>query len=1019
MTVRGLKLRLRRLRARVRASLLLRVAACVAIAAATVIGCGWPGTSRSVRFDGYQTEQQMSRLPPLPTLANGKTDAQRYWGYEDEEGEDAESIASQKHAAEIDALWEKAEAAEENGDLPLARNLLRDYLTRTSVGRDALYGPEARQARRNSAIDRLDAMTALDRGARVSAVQSYLAARHAYDNRGAPDDETDTDKSKSGADKSKAGADEKRSGDDETKAGPDQSISDALAAVSPDESLRDNVAYLRAALSYQREDYTDAAAAFTKLARQFPQSEKCEAALYMAALSTMKMSETFTGTSGDEAHLQAGSRRYSSDSSTTTREDSEPTPVAECCDEEWREARAGFTRVLRLYPDGRYSADARGWLAYLLLRANDRAGALVEYYRLLGDQQNLNTRLEAAFSLTLVRHHASDDEMRRVEAELEDEPAAALAYAYHNIYNYAIDPGCQLLNDYPDNEYEADLQTKEKESLQHAELQRIVAFASRLMKRYPQANISGGFAVRLAGASLELAENQQAAQQAERALSLNVRGEERARALWIKGVAEERLHKFAEARRTLSTLIIENPQGQFTEGARRLLAMVAEDAGDVGAALEQYLILKYDPDVAYFIDVLMTPEQLAAFIESHKDSEKLDELIYALGVRYMRARRWDEARSAFKRVRTRGENGDNYYYSPYDSNNTCYSPPGFEYRCKDPKDTDDGPGVTARLLMRDLRTIDDLQGLEHAADIAQGAEAQAEALYQLASYLFESSTLLFYNPIAWHSMRHYQLNDLQSMNRYRVAGEAEVVWRDMQEHEPIARALVIYLEVVRRFPQTRAARDALYTAAVCHERLSNYNEYWREIYRTGLHAGDRMVTYPDVRATYPDYQLPRGTYYWEPVTRTFHGGPGWASPPKPQPRPTRRERLTRLCEKLWDWLGVFWAEKARRWVLIGLMLPGALFASYFAAQSRRLLRRQIGQRRIRRRPLRRWLAAYRAGQLKYHASDEAHALARRIAHQGVRLVLNPRGRLLIGLNLLAHGLLLALLIAVVETLHPG
>src|SRR5439155_12004332 len=109
-------------------------------------------------------------------------------------------------------------------------------------------------------------------------------------------------------------------------------------------------------------------------------------------------------------------------------------------DKAWHDADSAFRKVTTDYPRGRYSNDARGWLAYLSLRHNDRASALVQYYRLLADESE-NARVEAAFSLALVRWTATGDEMARVEKELANDAAAALAYAYHNIYNYSIDPG--------------------------------------------------------------------------------------------------------------------------------------------------------------------------------------------------------------------------------------------------------------------------------------------------------------------------------------------------------------------------------------------------------------------------------------------------------------------------------------------------------------------------------------------------------------------------------------------------
>jgi outer membrane protein assembly factor BamD (BamD/ComL family) len=985
MQLRGMRRRWRRLDGRARVSVLLCLLLFITAAAATVIGCGWSGTEHSVRFNGFQTEREMGRLLPLPTLANGKTELRENW--ESEENESGAGVDENPlRSAETDAVWQKAEAAEAGGDLKLTRTLLTDYVARTRVGRDAWPQPINRQARRNSAIDRLDAMTALEHGTRHGSVRAYLAARRVYDLSDVFDDDAQDE------------------------------VQRALASVPGEESLRDNVAYLRAALHYWHEDYSEAAAAFENLARQYPQSEKREAALYMAALATMKMSHSYTATSGDEAHLRAGQSDHSDSGEAVADGEAEATTLAERCDEAWREARSRFKALLGKYPRGRYAADARGWLAYLSLRADDRAGALVEYYRLLGLREDRNARLEAAVSLTLVRHHATESEMQRVEAELQDEPAAALAYAYHNIYNYAINPGCQANYDYPQSDWEAKIKEAQLDELQRTELKRVAAFASRLIERYPQASISGGFAVRLAGANLELGENHLAAQQAARALFLNVSGEERARALWLKGVAEHRLHHFESARRTLSILVDENPHGEFTEGARRLLAMVAEDRGDMEAALEQYLDLEYDLDVAYLVDVLMPPEQLESFIESHPQAKQRDELLYALGLRYMRARLWAEARNAFARVQTNVPPDAEVYN---EASPGCDRVTGYTYGCIDPKERDTGPGVTARLLLYDRQTIDDLEQLEFEAAAARGDEAQAEALYQLASYQYQSSTLLFYNPLLWKGGRYWNLSSLEGRGSYRSPDEAAILWRYMQEHEPVARALVVYLYIARTFPQTRAARDALYTAAVCHERLSNYNEYWRGMYAAGMHAGDRFVTYGDVQIRYPDYQLPRGTYGWEPRTRTVNGGEGWAQPPRPEPRPTRRQYLQRLIERLWDWLGNLWEEKLRRRLVAGLALLGALYASSYAALARRLLRRGCERRRIQRRPLRLWLRAYRAGQLKETLGEEAQAFLRLMKHQALRLVLDRRRRFLLALNLLAHTLLLALLVVAVRMISSG
>ena len=160
--------------------------------------------------------------------------------------------------------------------------------------------------------------------------------------------------------------------------------------------------------------------------RKYPHSEKREAALFMFAIATMKTSIAYTPTSGDEAHLHEGEGKERHEMIT---------------DDAWHNAFSGFKRVMAEYPRGRYFNNARGWIAYLMLRKDDRAGALIQYYRLLSDQNDENARTEAAYSLEMVRHHATEYELSRVEAELADEPQVALTYAYHSIFNYSIDPG--------------------------------------------------------------------------------------------------------------------------------------------------------------------------------------------------------------------------------------------------------------------------------------------------------------------------------------------------------------------------------------------------------------------------------------------------------------------------------------------------------------------------------------------------------------------------------------------------
>jgi outer membrane protein assembly factor BamD (BamD/ComL family) len=925
-------------------------AACIVTpVAATVLACGWPGTDHSVRFNDYRSEKEFGRLPPLPRYTDDEERKSRL----PEDQYDYER--AEKDRKQIEALWSEALSADERGDFLTERKALLDYLERTKSLGFRWNGGQDVQRLRNSAIDMLDAITALDQGSPAEAVQAYLDARSAYDFNGTI------------------------------------GVLTHLNGARSDKNLADNALYLEAAVQYHHGE-KEAANKFNLLAAKYPHSEKREAALYMSGVASMKQSKSF-----DNAKKQGATA-----------------PVCdECRDQSWQAARRAFERVISEYPRGRYTTEARGWLAYLSLGVGDRAGALIEYYRMLTTKDDENARIEAVRSLRLARRHASSVEMSRVEAVLEAEPAAALAYAYHCIYNYALVPDWSW-HDY--GEFKED----------RSELERITAFASRLLRRYSGMAVSGGFSLRVAQANLELDRNQEAARFARLAQAAGVEGDERAEALFVEGIAEYRLRHFKAARGALSKLIAESRNSELTTCARRSLAMVAEDMGDLDGALEQYLALDYNLDVGYFLDVLMTPDQIARFIEAHPAISQRDEVYYALGVRYLRDRRWTEARQTLSRVRTTGRGVDDDY-------NYRYRYSYGEQEHTSAKDNSWNPaikGIRPHWVEQDLRTANDLERLEKEVEAAEGDEAKAEALYQLASYQYQG-TLLFYNPAAWNGDRHYRLNDLDGQGKFRQPNEAQLLFNNMQSHDRAARALPIYLEVVRRYPNTRAARDALYTAAVCHERLSEYNNYWRGIYSTGGHAGERLVTYKDVRATYPAYRLPLGTMGWEPATRTVNGGPGWAAPPKPKPRPSRRQRLfqaanlwvfqlTKSWEALRDWLAnllyCFW---------VGFGFSTLLFLWIDTMRARMILRLELARCKARTpeeikqvRPAieGRWTRSKIDQYLNCESRDELKEAVGNGVYKLRQLWVDKRGFAALAWNAASHGLLVILLILWLQAL---
>ena len=134
---------------------------------------------------------------------------------------------------------------------------------------------------------------------------------------------------------------------------------------------------------------------------------------------------------------------------------------------------------------------------------------------------------------------AAESDMERLETLLAAEPRVALAYAYHEIYNYTLPGGSDIevpeeRNPYhyykeQDDFYNSvyyqkyyEWEEKEREKLRRAAeekgLRRVAAFATRMMRHSSGTRDGGGFALRLAQVQLELGEARAAHELSRRSL---------------------------------------------------------------------------------------------------------------------------------------------------------------------------------------------------------------------------------------------------------------------------------------------------------------------------------------------------------------------------------------------------------------------------------------------------------------------------------------------------------------------
>lgn len=815
---------------------------------AVVIGCSsYLIDDHSVRF-ASKNYREAGLLPPLRPDPQPKT--VRRW-YSNDVGDDTEPVPASRTTED----WKLVRIAVEQNNPGSARPALRRILADFDEDQD----------NRNAAIDLDDALSALGQGCPKEKVVAYFQNRLSW----IAEDDVET---------------------------PDL----------PDHpALRDNVAYFKAAELYRDEKYKEAADAFGKLVTKFPGSEKCEAALFMNALATLK---TFP-----ESENTPGSF------------EKEREKVVFKPDGPLAQAKAGFERVRREYPRGRFQEDARGWISYLNCLGGNDVEALIDYYRLLASNDP-KIRREALVSLSIHRRRVPEADMVFVERTLAREPAVAFQYAYHELFNVAP---YLLANEYFNpNEYE-DMERKRKlETEQGQALKRIIAFAQRMTD-----SGDGRFRLRLAMGQLVVGEHAAAFENARRSLTTGLSDAERHRALWVAGAAAFRLNRRQEAFNLFSKLVAAGAESRLEEAARRQLAMVAEELGDYDTALEQYFSMDYWLDAAYLIDILMTPDQIQAFLAKHPNHPKTDVLNYSIGIRHLRAGNYPEARAALGRVIPRKDE------VPVPIDNAAHWEPKekmFDPQFRRLRE------VQASWVAFDFQTIQDLERLEKNVRSAWTDEARAEAKYQLAGYLYSGSDLKFYNPVLWGSMRADALYQALYENRFARPNEEELLWAYHHEHESVAHALSIFLEIADHYPKSKAAPDALYSAVIAQQRLSNFNGYWRGMVENGRIPGPRKVTFRDVRTAYPNYVFPYATVGWEPMTRTVNGHAAWLPKPKPAaPKPFHIRTWNKVEKgwsivspplgRAWTWttglLGTFFGFVFR--LDLFLYLAGLAFAAWF------------------------------------------------------------------------------------------
>lgn len=400
-------------------------------------------------------------------------------------------------------------------------------------------------------------------------------------------------------------------------------------------------------------------------------------------------------------------------------------------------------------------------------------------------------RLSKSFSSRDLSHFIQD---------LQNRPDLMASYVYYRLYHTAT-----TAND----------------------LIRLANLVSAAVQTHPHAKLSPSIPLRLAEIYYQQRAYTKAIKWSDRALALLPNYD---RALYVRAASRHKQQRYRSAIDDMQALLKHSTASYLRHGAREELALCYEAVGDLSKALDQYFALNYKPDIAYLLDIRMSPSQIEAYFHHDHDNHLLyDEegdihakgskagythrqlLAYTLGIRSLQDERWKQAAYWLKRV-----------------------PAALR------KQFDHGRREWGSSASPDaLTAVEDLCHLQRAIGRAHSDEARAAAMYQYASYYHNHGCLLLYNPMLWDDARVFSFQMFWNKSAQTKA-DTEALREYLARHEVYLRSRALCLQIVREYPRSKVAPQALYRAACASYRAGALTEW--------LQKNDKIALVPEHEA---------------------------------------------------------------------------------------------------------------------------------------------------------------------------
>jgi tetratricopeptide (TPR) repeat protein len=310
-------------------------------------------------------------------------------------------------------------------------------------------------------------------------------------------------------------------------------------------------------------------------------------------------------------------------------------------------------------------------------------------------------------------------------------------------------------------------------------------------------------------------------------------------ASYLRASTYDRKGEISKAISELAEFDKRYPTSALRKGAAEYRATLKIRQNDLSGALDELLKLNYAYDIAYLLDVRMSPEQVRDYVRSHATHPRAELFRISLGFRFLRQSRYDDSIAQFESVPT--------------SKRLKLVQAGSTY-------ADSEPGMPHYDQIPDpVQTARDLKRLESAA--GSGAN-RAAAMYALASYFYTRRNLMLYNAALWNGGRSV----LASLNTgVTTPKDADAVRAHSFEHECLYRARKVCLKLAGAFPENPVTAKALYRAATATRRLADFNPYWRSAPKSVVSYEEAASLLKQVYTKFPGDALAANARKYEKV----------------------------------------------------------------------------------------------------------------------------------------------------------